>query len=140
MFSFTCWEMFLKVQQKGGTHVSISPIFLLTIAHIIRSVSMCGLYVFVLLSYFINTYQVSLVSAGPHPAAGWAEPFRPSRCLQGALLRFDLSSARFQCALKQSFLCKLKQRSCVHAGLMRLFNGCGDTGFTGICFGAGGAE
>lgn len=47
--------MFLKVQQKGGAHVSISPIFLLTIAHIIRSVSMCGLYVFVLLSYFINT-------------------------------------------------------------------------------------
>lgn len=99
---------------------------------------MCGLYVFVLLSYFINTYQVSqrdLIQL----LGGRSRADPPAAC-RGALLRFDLSSARFQCALKQSFLCKLKQRSCVHAGLMRLFNGCGDTGFTGICFGAGGAE
>lgn len=75
--------MFLKVQQKGGAHVSISPIFLLTIAHIIRSVSMCGLYVFVLLSYFINTYQVSLVSAGPHPAAGGRSRADPPAACRG---------------------------------------------------------
>lgn len=134
----------LKAQQKSGAHVSMPKIFLLTIAHILRCVSMCGLYVFCPFKLFYKHIR-SLASAGPHPAAGWTDPCRPSCCQQGALLlpprwRCDLSAASFRCSLKQAFLCKLGQRWRARAALVRLINGCGDTGFTGICFGAGGAE
>lgn len=66
-------KCFQLCKQKGGGHVSIPPMFLVAI---IRSVSMCGLYVYVLLSYFINTSQVNPVSAGSHP--GWSDPCQPS--------------------------------------------------------------
>lgn len=59
------------------------------------------------------------------------------RLLIGALI---YQQRGFGARLKQAFLCKLERRWRVHAVLVRLFNGCGDTGFTGICFGAGGAE
>lgn len=59
---------------------------------------------------------------------------------EGAVGALSYHLRGFGALLKQAFLCKLEQRWRVHAVLVRLFNGCGNTGFTGIGFGAGGAE